>query len=119
MHSASCRNCKESKIVMQNLETLLDSLKDFIGLEFRQTVNGREIKGYHDGSKIYFDSTNCIELAELFLKISYHLEAVDSNFSKSRFENDFKERLNNLFDDKICSFCGHTKNSSDCQSSHP
>jgi len=81
---------------MQPIDHYLEQLKDIIGIEFGQTVNGSEIKGYHDGDKIYLSGVNCIEMAELFLAIAYHLESVDNNFNSAEFKSTVGDRLVNL-----------------------
>lgn len=85
---------------IQSIDYCLEAIKDCIGIEFGETVKGREIKGYHNGSKIYLDGINCLELAEIFLTIAYHLEAVDSNFNKAVFAEAVKERLHPILEVK-------------------
>jgi hypothetical protein len=64
---------------MKNIDAELGVIKELFDIEFGVTVKGNEIKGYKDG-KIYLDSTNCIELAEAFLKISNFLESSNPNY---------------------------------------
>lgn len=86
---------------MSNIDQQLLSIKDTLGIDFLQTVNGRELKGYirdPDGSrKIYLSSVNCLELAEVFIQFARHLEAVDANYKEENFALAVKERMDNLF----------------------
>lgn len=86
---------------MNNIDQQLLSIKDTLGIDFLQTVNGRELKGYirdPDGSrKIYLSSVNCLELAEVFIQFARHLEAVDANYKEENFTLAVKERMDNLF----------------------
>ena len=82
---------------MSNIDRQLEIIKDTLGIEFLQTVNGRDLKGYirdPDGSrKIYLSSVNCLELAETFIECAKHLEAVDANYKEEEFVAAVKERV--------------------------
>ena len=77
---------------IQNVDSELEMIKDLFDIEFALTVKGNEIKGYNNG-KIYLDSTNCIELAEAFLKISNFLEMSNPNYDLQKGWEIDRERL--------------------------
>ena len=76
----------------KNIDAELELIKDLFDIEFFPTIKGDEIKGYNKG-KIYLDSTNCIELAEAFLKISRFLEPSNPNYDHQKGLEIDKERL--------------------------
>lgn len=76
----------------ENIVAELEMIKDLFDIEFAVTVKGDELKGYNRG-KIYLDSTNCIELAEAFLKLSNFLESSNPNFDPEKAMQEDKERL--------------------------
>jgi hypothetical protein len=75
-----------------SVDSELQLIKELFDIEFLVTVKGDEIKGYNNG-KIYLDSTNCIELAEAFLKISNFLESSHPNYDPVKTQKDDMERL--------------------------
>lgn len=75
-----------------NIDSELEMIKDLFSIELFVTVKGDELKGYNKG-KFYLDATNCIELAEAFLKLSHYLEMSNPNYDHQRGLEYDKERL--------------------------
>ena len=94
---------------MSNIDRQLEIIKDTLGIDFLQTVNGRELKGYirdPDGSrKIYLSSVNCLELSEVFIQCARYLEAVDANYKEEDFVLAVKERMDSLIKQITCRRC--------------
>lgn len=61
----------------KSIELILETIKDTLGVEFGETVNGKELKYYIDGNKSYLGSKDCSELAELFSQCALHLQGSD------------------------------------------
>lgn len=75
-----------------NIDAELEMIKDLFDIELVETVKGNELKGYNKG-KFYLDSTNCIELAQAFLKMSHYLEFSNPNYNHQKGLEYDKERL--------------------------
>jgi hypothetical protein len=75
-----------------NIDSELEMIKDLFDIQLNPTVKGDELKGYNNG-KFYLDSTNCIELAQAFLKLSHYLEMSNPNYDHQRGLESDKERL--------------------------
>jgi len=75
-----------------DIDSELKMIEELFGIELVPTVKGDEFKGYNKG-KFYLDSTNCIELAAAFLKMSHYLEMSNPNYDHQRGLEEDKERL--------------------------
>jgi len=75
-----------------SIDAELEMIKDLFDIELLETAKGDEFKGYNKG-KFYLDSTNCIELAQAFLKLSHYLEMSNPNYDHQRGLELDKERL--------------------------
>jgi hypothetical protein len=82
----------------KSIELILETVKDILGVEFLETVNGKELKFWIDGGKKYLDSKDCSELAELFSQCAAHL---DPNLNQQK---DLKNKIEDLY--WHCKFCG-------------
>lgn len=77
---------------IENIDKELEMIKDLFDIEFGLTVKGDEIKGYNKG-KIYLDCTNCVELAQAFLRISHYLQFQHPSYDKEKGWQSYKEEL--------------------------
>lgn len=75
-----------------NIDSELEMIKDLFDIHLGVTIKGDELKGYNKG-KFYLDSTNCIELAQAFLKLSHYLEMSNPNYDHQKGLEFDKERL--------------------------
>jgi len=75
-----------------SIDAELEMIKELFDIQLGPTVKGDELKGYSNG-KFYLDSTNCIELAQAFLKLSHYLEMSNPNYDHQRGLELDKERL--------------------------
>lgn len=91
----------------KSIELILETIKDILGVEFVETVKGKELKYWIDGGKKYLDSKECSELAELFSQCALHLQGSDLTVNQReelKPMQDIKPASEDLY--WHCKFCG-------------